>query len=200
MITLAIETSTSVGSIAAIAYKQVIFEETFTAERSHSTTLFASLERARSHFAQVEQVVVGLGPGSYSGVRIAISAAVGLQIGMGSQVFGIPSVVAFESDDDNFIAIGDARRETFYFTLVQDGICAEGPLLATEREVRDQMGRHPTLPVFSAQPLPAFPTVKIASPSAVKLAYMAARGQGIVQQTDLEPIYLREPNITQPKR
>ena len=35
--------------------------------------------------------------------------------------------------------IGDARRETFYFTHVERGVCLEGPLLATETELRDRL-------------------------------------------------------------
>src|SRR5687768_10954477 len=187
-ITLAIDTSTSAGSVAAIGYKQVVFHEQFTAARNHSSTLFRALERARSHLAQVDVVAVGLGPGSYAGIRVAISATLGFQMAFGATCVGIPSVAAFDVEEETYIAIGDARRESFYFTLVENGICSEGPMLATEREVRERLGRHAAMAVYATEKLPAFPTVRIAHPSAARIARMAFNDRGIVQRGDLEPI------------
>ncbi len=199
MITLAIDTSTARGSVALFAYGETAMDEAFTADRSHSAALFVSLERARQLASRIDQIVIGLGPGSYAGVRIAISAAIGLQLGLGSALAGIPSVAALDTDVPEYLAIGDARRETFYFTQVRDGICISGPLLVSESELRSRLERHPTLPVFASEPLAAFPTVPIAHPSAMRLARLAVAGRGIVQEGDLEPIYLREPHITLPK-
>jgi tRNA A37 threonylcarbamoyladenosine modification protein TsaB len=64
MITLALDTSTPTGSVAVMSSGEVIFEETFKADRSHSSSLFAALERARTTFARLDQIAVGLGPGS----------------------------------------------------------------------------------------------------------------------------------------
>ncbi len=199
MITLAIDTSTNRGSVALFAYGELALDESFTADRSHTSELFATLDRARSQVTRVDQVVIGLGPGSYAGVRIAISAATGLQLGLGCVLAGIPSVAALETDAHEYLAIGDARRDAFYLTHVSDGVCLRGPELVSESELRAQLELHPTLPVFASEPLPAFPSAPIAYPSAVRLARLAAEGRGIVQEGNLEPIYLREPHITQPK-
>ncbi len=199
MTILAIDTSTNHGTVALLVDGELRLAETFTADRTTSSSLFAVLERAVALAPRVDQVAIGLGPGSYAGVRIAIAAAIGLELGGGARLVGIPSVAALETDAASYCAIGDARRETFYFTRVEDGVCVEGPLLATEAELRARLAAHAALPVFTSAPLAAFPAAQIALPSAARLARLANAARGITATGDLEPIYLREPHITLPK-
>ena len=195
---LAIDTSTRQGSVALLAGDRVLLEENFLADRLHSSTLFAVLERARAQVSSIDRVAVGLGPGSYAGVRIAIAAGIGLHLGMGAQLLGLASVAALEVPEPAYLAIGDARRETFYFTDVEDGVCREGPLLATEPELRAHLAVT-SLPIYACAELPAFPEARLALPSAKRLAQLARQERGVLSRGDLEPIYLREPHITQPK-
>ena len=197
MITLALDTSTNRGSVVLLADGVVLLEESFTADRSHSVTLFPILERARALVGKIDQVAVGLGPGSYAGVRIAIAAALGFEIGSGAKLVGIASVAALETGGSRYLAIGDARRETYYFTRVEDGVCVDGPRLMTEAELRAAIAGEEA--VFTTAELPGFPEARVAWPSALILARMAEAGRGIAATGDLEPIYLREPHITQPK-
>lgn len=199
MTILAIDTSTPHGSVALLVDDVLTLEERFTADRSHSSSLFTVLERARKAVPQVDLVAIGLGPGSYAGVRIAIAAAMGLQLGLGVKLVGLPSVAALDTPARRYLAIGDARRETFYFTQVEDGRCLVGPLLLTEAELRERLQSLPDWPVYVPTPLPAFPDAQVALPSSARLASLAATGLSIVAEDDLEPIYLREPHITQPK-
>jgi tRNA threonylcarbamoyladenosine biosynthesis protein TsaB len=201
MITLAIDTSTTRGSVALLSGGILQLEEDFVADRSHSASLFCVLERARALIPgqHLDQVAIGLGPGSYAGVRIAIAAAIGLEFGLGAALVGIPSAAALETEEPHFLVIGDARRETFYFTRVENGICREGPLLATESDLRARIAARSELPVFTSVPIPEFPDAHLALPSAVKIARIAAEGIGTPMTGDLEPIYLREPHITKPR-
>ncbi len=199
MITLAIDTSTPRGSVAIFAYGEMAFEEAFMADRSHSSSLFAALDRARAVVPRFHQVAVGLGPGSYAGIRIAIAAACGFELVMRSVLVGMPSVVALETGTDEYIAIGDARREAFYFTHIQNRQCVDGPLLVTDRELRTLLDEHHALPYYASAPMPAFASTRIALPSAAILARLADGGKNVTATCDLEPIYLREPHITQPK-
>jgi tRNA threonylcarbamoyladenosine biosynthesis protein TsaB len=200
MTILAIDTSTPHGSVAVLADGALVLAENFVADRSHSSSLFAVLERARKIVARVDAVAIGLGPGSYAGVRIAIAAGIGFELGGDARLIGIPSVAALETDAPHYIAIGDARRETFYFTRVENGVCVEGPLLATAPELRAHLSANSSLPVFSSALLPEFPEAKIALPSAARIATLAVSQRGIVAAGELEPIYLREPHITQPRQ
>ncbi len=199
MTTLAIDTSTNHGSVALLADGALLLDENFSADRSHTATLFAVLERAIALTPRLDCVAIGLGPGSYAGVRIAIAAAIGLELGIGARLVGLPSVAALETRERSYLAIGDARRETFYFTRVEDGVCADGPLLTTEAELRARLAAHADWPVFTSGALPAFPAAQIALPSAARLARLAVANRGVTATDDLEPIYLREPHITLPK-
>jgi len=196
MTILAIDTSTNHGSVALLVDGALRLEETFVADRTTSSSLFAVLERAVALAPRLDQVAIGLGPGSYAGVRIAIAAALGLELGLGAQLVGLPSVAALETDAPAWLAIGDARRDTFYFTRVAAGLCVAGPLLATADELHAHLAAHRGLPVFTSAPLPAFPAAQLALPSAVRLARLAHAARGITATGDLEPIYLREPHIT----
>lgn len=196
MLTLALDTSTAHGSVAVCDTQGVRFEETFVADRSHSSTLFAVLERAQARGEKWEAIAVGLGPGSYAGIRIAIAAALGLGLASGAKLVGIPSVAALA--EGGYVAIGDARRGSFYWTRVEAGICREGPELLSEEELRARLSGI-ALPVLASEELPAEWNARVLFPSAARLGRLAAQGKGIVSTNDLEPIYLREPHITQPK-
>jgi tRNA threonylcarbamoyladenosine biosynthesis protein TsaB len=199
MITLAIDTSTQQGSVALLADGTLLLDERFVADRSHSSSLFAVLEKARTLTERVDQIAVGLGPGSYAGVRIAIAAALGLELALGAKLVGLPSVAALDVSAPAYVAIGDARRETFYFTRVERGVCLEGPMLATEAELTAKLESCAGLPIFATAEVPHFPDTQIALPSAAILARLASDDRAVVARRDLEPIYLREPHITQPK-
>jgi tRNA threonylcarbamoyl adenosine modification protein YeaZ len=200
MITLAIDTSTPHGSVALLEDDALRLEEHFIGDRSHSSSLFVALEKVRNLTDRADQIVIGLGPGSYAGVRISIAAALGLRLALGSKLVGIPSVAALEIAATQYIVIGDARRDSFYFSRIENGICVEGPLLATEQELGPRLTSFPGLPIYATEAVPQFPVAQIALPSAALLARLATAGQGIIATDNLEPIYLREPHITQPKK
>ena len=200
MITLAIDTSTPHGSVALFGDEVLLFHESFIGDRSHSSSLFVALEKVRAQADRVDLIAIGLGPGSYAGVRIAIAAGLGLHLALGAKLVGLTSVAALETIAPTYIVIGDARRESFYFSRIEDGVCVEGPLLATEEELRQRLESCASLPIFATEPVPQFPSAQIALPSAVRLAHLAASNRGIIATENLEPIYLREPHITQPKQ
>ena len=198
MITLAIETSTNSGTLALLKGDELVLSEEFAADRSLGSLLFEPLQKAVELASQVDQIVVGLGPGSYSGVRIAISAAMGISVSTGAKLLGISSLIGMGTTEDSYIAIGDARRNSFYFTLVRDRECVEGPLLLSAEELRERLGQA-GLPVFTSAPIVEFPQAQLGFPSAAILAKLAAQGKGIISAGTLEPIYLRDPHITMPK-
>jgi tRNA threonylcarbamoyl adenosine modification protein YeaZ len=200
MITLAIDTSTAHGSVAVLNAGSVVFGEQFTAGRGHGSRLSCCLERALGAEPHCDQIVIGLGPGSYSGIRVAIATAIGLEFGIKARLLGIPSIAALESGATHYQAIGDARRGTFYYAQVSDGECLEGPLLLDAAELREWIDRHASLPVFASSPIDGIPNLEIRYPGAERLARLAELGRGISARDDLEPIYLRDPHITQPRK
>jgi len=195
MITLALETSTPRGGVAMFRDGELIFSESFTADRSHSSDLFAVIERALATREQPGRIVVGLGPGSYAGVRIAIAAAIGLSVATRAEMVGIPSIAGLDAGE--YLAVGDARRGAYSFAHVREGTVLSGPMLVTREELDARLAET-RLPVFSSEDL-KIAMVQMRFPQAELLGMLALEGRSICARGALEPIYLREPHITVPK-
>lgn len=193
---LALELSSPRGSVAFLTDGKESFAREFPSDRKHSGDFFRSLEASLGACGKPERIVVGLGPGSYAGTRIAIAAATGLEAVTGAELLGLPSLCGLPNESREYAVIGDARRDSFFFARVLEHRCVEGPLLLAEDELSQRL-RDFAFPVFSAEPLAGFPSVQVMQPSALILARIAALAGR--SQTPLEPIYLREPHITQPR-
>lgn len=196
MTLLAIETSTEKGSVALLRDSALLFEEHFAADRGCGAVLFSVLQRSLK--TQPDTIVVGLGPGSYSGVRIAIAAAIGLCFGTKARLIGIPSVVALAEPGSHYLTAGDARRSSFHFAEVRDGLCLQEPQLLDAAELSAKAAAS-DLPVYGSAPLAQLPQLQMRFPEARYLAQLAELGRSIVAVDQLEPIYMRAPHITQPR-
>jgi tRNA threonylcarbamoyladenosine biosynthesis protein TsaB len=195
MITLALETSTARGGVALFREGEMVFCESFTADRSHSAELFAVIERALAGGMAPGRIVVGLGPGSYAGVRIAIAGAIGVAVATGAEMVGVPSVAAL--DEGEYVAVGDARRGGYWYAHVRAGEMVAGPMLVTREEMEERLagaGR----PVFSSEEL-GIVGIEVRYPQVEWLGRLAVEGRCGATRGALEPIYLREPHITAPK-
>ena len=93
MTLLALDTSTEWASVALYDGRDVLAEETWHAQRRHADELFPTIERllarTRITLASIDKVAVATGPGSFTGLRIAIAAAQGLARGAGAAMVGI---------------------------------------------------------------------------------------------------------------
>ena len=194
---LALELSSPLGSLAFGDENEKSEVRTFPADRKDSGLFYQNLREVYQEGAPPDLIVVGLGPGSYAGVRIAIATALGLRLASGARLCGLPSICAI--DREEYLFVGDARRNSFVFARVMDGHCVEGPLLASEEEIRAKLRDAEALPVVATQPLEQFEKVIMEYPSAVRLVELARRMNGHSDET-LEPIYLRAPYITTPAR
>jgi tRNA threonylcarbamoyladenosine biosynthesis protein TsaB len=160
---------------------------------------FENLQRCSREFGAPDTIVVGLGPGSYAGVRIAIATAVGLRAASVTKLIGIASVCGMDTAARAFCVIGDARRASFFFGRVSDGRLTEGPSLHSRVELEMKI-EESNVPLYASEPLPQFPGAALVYPSARRLAEVARHQAGeIADSQSLEPIYLRAPHITVPK-
>jgi len=196
---LALELSTSRGSLAWLDGKTEFTRE-WPNDRKHSAAFFENLQAVRRKLGAPETIIVGLGPGSYAGTRIAISAAIGIQLSSGARLIGYPSICAMECDSQEFCAIGDARRKSFFFARILNNEVIEGPTLFSQLELKAKLESvEPATPVFSSELLSQFQRSLISFPSALILARLAKESRRSFYLPPLEPIYLREPHITMPK-
>ncbi|MGI8820286.1 MAG: tRNA (adenosine(37)-N6)-threonylcarbamoyltransferase complex dimerization subunit type 1 TsaB [Chthoniobacterales bacterium] len=195
---LALELSSGEGSIAWRDPEEERFAVAFANDRKHSGPFFEKLHEVLRAFGRPDRIVVGLGPGSYAGTRIAISTAIGLQAASGAELIGLPSVCAMPTETRAYCVIGDARRQSFFFAQVIDRRCVEGPMLYTRPDLEVRLHTVPP-PLLTTEPLSAFPDAAVAHPSAAILAQLASFSHSNASGAPLQPLYLREAHITQPR-
>jgi len=199
MKTLAFELSSGRGSIALAEDGEELFHRSFPNDRKDSGAFFENVRLCLQRFGAPGEIAVGLGPGSYAGVRIAIATAIGLRTAVGARLVGIASICALDLADHDYCVIGDARRQTFFFARVSRTRLIEGPTLMSASELETRI-TEATTPVYASEELPRFSLAKLAYPGAGRLAGIArSQFAEIEDSRSLEPIYLREPHITVPK-
>jgi tRNA threonylcarbamoyladenosine biosynthesis protein TsaB len=114
---LAIETATDVCSVALMHGGRVGVELTLTRPRAHAENLVVLIQDAlrygRLETAAVDAVAVSMGPGSYTGLRIGVSAAKGLAAAVDARLIGVPSLEALAASAAEAAAPGDAICAAF---------------------------------------------------------------------------------------
>ena len=197
---LALELSSACGSLAWRDGDAVLARE-WANDRKHSGEFFQNLSEVQKRFGPPERIVVGLGPGSYAGIRIAISAAIGLQFASKAALVGLSSLCAIECAASEYAVVGDARRQSFFLAQVRKNDLSVPPALQDEGDLRTALEALKTrMPIFATENLPQFDGVRLHYPSAQILARLAQDANRTFVSPPLEPMYLREPHITTPKR
>ena len=198
---LALELSSARGSIALLNGGKLEFDREWPNDRKNSGASFEHLREVQKQFGKADTIVVGLGPGSYAGTRIAISAAIGLQVASRARLIGFPSICAIECDPPEFAVVGDARRNSFFYARVYDRNLVEGPTLMSEAELREKLAKlDRNMSILTTEKLPQFDRAELRYPAARMLAQLATDSKRKFAQPPLEPMYLREPNITIPRK
>jgi tRNA threonylcarbamoyladenosine biosynthesis protein TsaB len=197
MIVLALEFSSDRRSVA-LARSGTVLAEAVEQTADRTTHVFRLVEQvlaeAKSSREEIEAVAVGLGPGSYTGIRAAIAVAQGWQLARGVKLPGISSVEAMAAQAQAEKIFGrihfavDAQRGEFYLAAweISEAECREIlPLQivpAAEIAAKKAAGE---ICLGPEQERKFFPT-------AAALARLAAGGRDFVAGGGLTPIYLRE--------
>ena len=192
MLDLAFETSSSTGSIALGNDKVVVQSIEFKGPQRHSASLFPALSRLGIPRLKLRRIIVGLGPGSFSGIRVSLAAAQGIALVQGIPVIGICSAYAVALQHPEVTRLGvfaDAKRREAFCTVFAHGKLERDTYLIPMAEIGEHASQF-TLAV-SAEPLPGIATQVY--PRAKDLLSLPDSLAGWVTKQPLEPIYLREP-------
>jgi tRNA threonylcarbamoyladenosine biosynthesis protein TsaB len=131
VLTLAFDTATSVATVALVRDGEVLGERVSRAVRvledADELLREAGVERS-----QLTGVVVGTGPGSFTGLRMGLAAARGLALALDVPVAGVPTLDALAAGSPGAVPVVDAgRREVFTLTAGEPS-CASPQALELE--------------------------------------------------------------------
>ena len=197
MITLAMDTSTSQGAVAVLNDDQLVADATFGRDG-----LFDAIVRLNP--GSFDRLVVGVGPGSFTGIRAGIAAAKGLALPRAVPICAVSSfdVLALTAlpqlpdDCRQLCVVSDARRgELYYARYDRLGLPAGGCRIGTVEALADEI-HEPTWFVSSEIDRYAAwlrPIGVVCGSAIYPCATILGRlGRGQTRSLPLEPIYLRE--------
>jgi tRNA threonylcarbamoyladenosine biosynthesis protein TsaB len=130
---LAIETSTPVGSVAVVEDGKLRVEKQFNVGRSHCQRLMSEIDDTlRSSGTSVEEIdmmATGIGPGSFTGLRVGLSTLKGMAMGLGVPVVPVSTlqVLAYNGRLHRGLICPclDAKKKQVYYSLFRsdrDGV------------------------------------------------------------------------------
>lgn len=204
---LSLDFSTSQRSVAVVqplTGTEPRFQSEIVAAGGRSTRAFGMIERAltetRLERDDIECIALGLGPGSYTGIRASIALAQGWQLAHKVKLLGIDTaeVLAAQAQIDGVRGlvhiVVDAQRGEFYcatWRLSNAGWTETSPLCIVDRQ--ELQSRIATgNPVMGPDLERTLPDVGSLFPSARVLGHLALGRTNFVPGEQLVPVYLRE--------
>lgn len=120
---LAIDTSTSRSCVAIIDGTKVLYSGFRDGATAHGPSLPALVQEALA-ISDVDEVVVGMGPGPFTGLRVGIAFAQSFALAREIPVRGVCSLdaIAAQIQENDFIITVDARRKEVYWARYTDGV------------------------------------------------------------------------------
>lgn len=212
---LAIDTALDACSAAVLDTDRqaIVASETLTMRRGHAEAVMPLIarvmDRAAIEFSELDRIAVTTGPGSFTGLRVGISAARGIALAAGKPAIGLTTLAAFAAphiaEDDTLpvVAAIDARHDHVYLQVFgPGGRTLVAPKVSSLREAVRAALSGPARIVGSAATLIAAAWPKTEPPPATidqrgapdiswiaRLAAAAADSPG-----SPKPLYLRAPD------
>ena len=130
--TLVIDSSTNKTIVALVADGKVLFEADHDDPLAHGEVLPKLVAEALKVSNQISEVIVGMGPGPFTGLRAGIAFAESFALARDIKVTGICSLdaIATGKNDNEFLISVDARRKEVFYARYQNGKRIGEPLVA----------------------------------------------------------------------
>ena len=134
-ISIAIDTSTSKTIVGIVEDGVVLFEKAHEGATDHGRALSELVAEALKVAKPPHQVVVGMGPGPFTGLRVGIAFAQTFALSRQIPMIGICSLDAIAIDSDDYTVAIDARRKEIDWASYKDGLRVAGPSVNKPDEV-----------------------------------------------------------------
>lgn len=200
---LALDTSTAYISVAVFDADtdRVLASRDQVGPMKHGELLAPTITDCLAEAGLVRQdltaVVVGVGPGPYTGLRVGVVTARTLGLALDIPVYGVCSLDAMavaSGLSGSFIVTSDARRKELFWALYESGARMKGPFVERPAHIPVDLpvvGLGPSLypDHFEEAAAPAYPL-------AAHIARAVAGERA--ELVDPEPVYLRRPDAVTP--
>ena len=134
-ISLAIDTSTSRTIVGVIQDGITLFEKFHEGATDHGKAVSELVAEALRSTPPATGVVVGMGPGPFTGLRVGISFAHSFALARGIPVVGVCSLDAIAIAQSNYTVAIDARRKEIYWARYVNGSRVDGPHVSKPDQV-----------------------------------------------------------------
>jgi tRNA threonylcarbamoyladenosine biosynthesis protein TsaB len=207
---LAVETSSLAGGVALLEDERLVAEYLLDVSITHSERLMAAIDRvladARWTARELGGLAVAVGPGSFTGLRIAVSTVKGLALALDLPVAAVPTLDAMAAALPwaalPVCPVLDARKGEVYASCYRwDGgaMCREWEYLALSPEALAERLTEPVIlagdgaaAIRSPHARRLSPPRRLPSPACVGVLGLARRrGGDTVTAAALAPLYLR---------
>jgi tRNA threonylcarbamoyl adenosine modification protein YeaZ len=196
---LAIDTATPAVTAGVIrrdgGWLDVLAERVTVDARAHAEQLtpnaVAALADAGLTVRDLDAVVVGCGPGPFTGLRVGMATAAAYGHALGIPVHGVCSLDAIGVDTaGNVLVVTDARRREVYWARYHDGVRVDGPAVNSPADVAADADAVAGSPDHAA--LFDLPRQSAVYPTAAGLVRAVA--DWTAEPEPLIPLYLRRPD------
>jgi tRNA threonylcarbamoyladenosine biosynthesis protein TsaB len=212
---LAIDTALAGCSAAVLDLDRggIVASETLSIARGHAEALIPLIARVMDHaameFTELDRIAVTTGPGSFTGLRVGISAARAIALAATKPAIGLSTLAGFAApliaDDDstNVVAVIDARHAHVYLQVFgRGGRTLVAPRIAMLRDAVRLAVNGPARVVGSGAAILAAAWSKEAEPpllvddrGAPEIAWIARLGAAAAEgHGPPKPLYLRAPD------
>jgi len=134
-ISLAIDTATSRTIVAIMDEGKILFENIHEGATDHGKAITELVVQALKVCPVPNQVVVGMGPGPFTGLRVGITFAHSFALARQIPVIGVCSLDAIVVDKNEYTVAIDARRKEIYWASYKDGQRVSGPAVDKPADV-----------------------------------------------------------------
>ena len=210
MLVLALDTSSPAVSAALLhltpAACEPVAEHVVVDARRHGELLALGVRTvlAGRPAGELGAVVVGLGPGPFTGLRVGLVTAATMADALGVPAYGVCSLDAV--GDGDRVVVTDARRKEVYWARYADGVRVEGPAVERPAELAARLRGSGARLVGAGARLhrAAFDGLTVddavGHPSGLALVRLAAeRVLAGAPSEPLTPLYLRRPDAVSPE-